>query len=476
MVNLKYICPNRKYVYNVFTGDRILSDCGNCPVCNQKRNDRYFAILNDTCKQYAYKLFVTLTYDNNHLPTCKVLFKDDEIVSIPLSARLFDDDNAECYYNLVKCVRNDENESKVRDFLSKVDHDNRMLPDTFGVIYYKDVQYFFKRLRKRFRKDKGYSAQFKYFVLCEYGGKYLRPHYHIIIFTNDEQVRNFVEESKQVCPQCKSKFMLKDWENGFVDCQRPNENGMVAAYCSAYVSASSGNLAFLDGQKSTKQGYKHSTGLCLDFFHSLRDNRQNYRLLSLEDIKNLQYRKDDDVIFLFDSKRYISALFPLPPYVKPRSNSEFTKLYTTFKETSDLDFESYFESCLSIPFGYDVILYFYRNLRSCKPDFSDAEIDALVKNRVKQLRNWANSYTGYLTTDCIVNYDLVEKIYKLYDDFDSYRNQQYFAQLQTLIFSSKSLVDPDVDDCYSKMAFTNCNLRQVKNKVKKMHNDKVIKF
>ena len=32
-----------------------------------------------------------------------------------------------------------------------------------------------------------------------------------------------------------------------------------------------------------------------------------------------------------------------------------------------------------------------------KPDYTSAEIEALLKNRILQLRKWANHYVGYLS-------------------------------------------------------------------------------
>lgn len=48
----------------------------------------------------------------------------------------------------------------------------------------KDLQKFFKRLRKLHNK-KRYLRSLKYFAVGEYGGRTYRPHYHIILFNAD---------------------------------------------------------------------------------------------------------------------------------------------------------------------------------------------------------------------------------------------------------------------------------------------------
>lgn len=477
MINLKYICPNRKYVYNVYTGTKILADCGTCSVCNRKRNDRYFAMLSSMCEQYKYKLFITLTYDNSHLPTIKVAIKDGYIRSFPLSARLYDDENnRDIYFNLLNWQDNEENANKINEFLSRVNHDHRMLPNTFGVLYYKDVQDFFKRLRKNFSSKYKTNANIKYFVLAEYGAKYLRPHYHIVLFTNDERVRTFIEERQHPAPRCESKFINDDWQFGFCDCERPKENGMVAAYVSSYVTTNSATNFILDDTKCTRQSYKHSTGFCNDFFNYLRDNRSNLQTLSLEDLQKIYYQRNGEFVSLFDSRYYISALFPKPPYFHPRSNEEFFNLFKTFADSSKIAFDDYLDSVMSLPFGYDCIKYLRADLSLKKPDYSSAEIEQLVFNRVRQLRKWANHYLGYFSGYPVLDFPKIEKINAVYNTFDSYRIRCYFSFLQTLPFSSSSLVNPEIDDCYSKSALIDAKEKLKKNRVKKLHNNLIIKF
>lgn len=477
MINLKYICPNRKYVYNVYSGTKILADCGNCPVCNRKRNDRYFAMLSSMCEQFKYKLFLTLTYDNEHLPIIKVAVKDGYIRSFPLSARLYDDlDNRDVFFNLINWQDSEENATKINEFLARVNHDHRLLPNTFGILYYKDVQDYFKRVRKNFYTKYKEKANLKYFVLCEYGAKYLRPHYHIIIFSNDERVRSFIEERQHVSPKCQSKYINEDWAFGFCDCERPKENGMVAAYVSSYVTTNSASHFIFDDTKFTKQTYKHSVGFCNDFFKYLRDNRPDLQALSVDDLEKIRYVRNGTAFSLYDSKCYVSALFPQPPYFRPRFNEEFHKLFTTFADTSKITFEEYFDSVICLPFGYDIVNYLRSDLIIKKPDYTSAEIEALLKNRVLQLRKWANHYVGYLSNYAILDYPKIEKINEIYRRFDSFRNSAYFSFLQTLPFSSASLVNPEVEDCYSKSALIDAKEKLQRNRVKKLHNNLIIKF
>lgn len=111
--------------------------CGKCPVCASKRSSSWQIRLKEEAKNHARNLFVTLTYDDAHLP----------------------------YYNGTPtfCKRH--------------------------------IQLFFKRLRKFISKSSG--EKIKYFLISEYGPNTFRPHYHFIFFnfpTNIINPQSFIED------------------------------------------------------------------------------------------------------------------------------------------------------------------------------------------------------------------------------------------------------------------------------------------
>lgn len=105
--------------------------CGNCDLC---RHSRQVDIINRTILETATwdcpPYFFTLTYDEEHLP---------------------------CLPGYPSLCR--------------------------GELRYKDVQDFFKRLRIRWTR-KGLNHDIRYLVAGEYGSKYGRPHYHVLLFNN----------------------------------------------------------------------------------------------------------------------------------------------------------------------------------------------------------------------------------------------------------------------------------------------------
>nr|WAE43919.1 MAG: replication initiator protein [Microviridae sp.] len=110
-------------------GPIVPAPCGKCAQCLSIFREGWLIRLKEHSKLYDEKIFVTLTYDDEHLP----MHGD--------------------WYNM-------DDGSQFR-----------------GSVNRRDCQLFFKRLRKDCR-DKRIS----YYLVGEYGSRTMRPHYHAIIF------------------------------------------------------------------------------------------------------------------------------------------------------------------------------------------------------------------------------------------------------------------------------------------------------
>lgn len=122
------MCATPMQIRNKFTGELHLVPCSKCPECVGRRVSAWSFRLMLTelfCKR---SYFVTLTYDNEHVPKSEKKF-------------------------LTLCKR--------------------------------DVQLFFKRLRKRVAvRDP--EVKVRYYAVGEYGSNNWRPHYHLILFNADK--------------------------------------------------------------------------------------------------------------------------------------------------------------------------------------------------------------------------------------------------------------------------------------------------
>lgn len=111
-------------VKNKISGETITVPCGKCPMCLKRRISGWSFRLMQETKVSDSALFLTLTYDTKNMPITK---------------------------------------------------------NGFMTLKKEDIQLFFKRLRKAHEKIED-QKPIKYYCAGEYGGKTLRPHWHIILF------------------------------------------------------------------------------------------------------------------------------------------------------------------------------------------------------------------------------------------------------------------------------------------------------
>lgn len=133
----------------------------------------------------------------------------------PTVKRWFDVPCGKCYACLI---------NKSRDWYTRIYFEKRVwqrayfvtltYDDRFcdGNVHKDHLQKWFKRLRKA-------GFVFKYFAISEYGPKTQRPHYHVIILTDDRM---------------KQDDIRKSWKKGFITIS--NVNGKRIYYCTRYMS------------------------------------------------------------------------------------------------------------------------------------------------------------------------------------------------------------------------------------------------
>jgi len=90
-------------------------------------------------------------------------------------------------------------------------YDDDHLPEG-GTLVKKDISAFCKRLHNRLLRARGYGIRFYY--SGEYGETYGRPHYHAIIFGFDFPDRKFYKNNKRGEPIFQSEFCRELWPVG----------------------------------------------------------------------------------------------------------------------------------------------------------------------------------------------------------------------------------------------------------------------
>lgn len=260
-------CQHRSFITNRYTGARIAVDCGQCDYCIHKRAKKASMRVKTAGSAFKYSYFVTLTYDNEHIPlfNCKVLhseyadvvgisgdihFGDEYHQYIPVSEYQCDDNSSlrHIFFEQVQGTVPFDREIKeyvpvednwflsmdaIRSFIGKtqaVDKTDYPASEQYGrdnlipFLNYVDVQNYIKRLRKHLSLKLGSYETLHFYAVGEYGPVHFRPHYHLLLFTNSEKVA----EALRYCHG-------KSWKLGRSDFQR--SAGGAASYVASYVNS-----------------------------------------------------------------------------------------------------------------------------------------------------------------------------------------------------------------------------------------------
>lgn len=263
-------CQHRSFITNRYSGKRIAVDCGQCDYCIHKRAQKASMRVKTAGSAFEHCWFVTLTYDNEHIPlfNCEVYHSEyDDVLSdsgivygyekhslVPVSEYCCTDSQQlrHIFFTQVQGTVPFDREIKeyvpvkdnwflsmdaIRSFIRKTQAvDNSVYPvaEKYGVdnlipfLNYVDVQNYIKRLRKYLYQVLGSYETLHFYAVGEYGPVHFRPHYHILLFTNSAQV-------SKVLRQCHDK----SWKLGRSDFQvaRGGASSYVASYVNSLSSA-----------------------------------------------------------------------------------------------------------------------------------------------------------------------------------------------------------------------------------------------
>ena len=212
LLNVVDHCQHRSFITNKYTGARIAVDCGQCDYCIHKRAKKASMRVKTAGSAFKYSYFVTLTYDNGHIPlmSCSVLHSEYEDVVgisgdlhfgnehhqyIPVSEYQCDDNSMlrHIFFEQVQGTVPFDREIKdylpvkdnwflsmdaIRSFINKtqaVDKTDYPASAQYGrdnlipFLNYVDVQNYIKRLRKHLSLKLGSYETLHFYAVGEYG-------------------------------------------------------------------------------------------------------------------------------------------------------------------------------------------------------------------------------------------------------------------------------------------------------------------
>lgn len=258
-------CQHRSFITNKYTGKRIAVDCGQCDYCIHKRAQKASMRVKTAGSAFEHCWFVTLTYDNEHIPlfNCEVYYSEyDDVLSdsgvvhgyekhayVPVSKFCTTDSQRlqHIYFTQVQGTVPYNRESgqyelvkdnwfvsidAMRAFIHKTQsatpygkdgeltlkYGNNLIP----FLNYVDVQNYIKRLRRHL--DRYTDEKISFYAVGEYGPVHFRPHFHLLLFFNSKEISDVLRECHN-----------KSWKFGRSDIQR--SNGGCASYVASYVNS-----------------------------------------------------------------------------------------------------------------------------------------------------------------------------------------------------------------------------------------------
>ena len=202
--------------------------CGKCVECSKAYQNSLAIRCTEESKDWKHVYFITLTYDNEHLPVKRVkpyMVRHSLSNGVVLTTYFSSEDEARRYVNkhdiILDCpIINVFQE--VKDYLEKINNphanapyqDLEKLSGTKAIKFPTQEQGHFQRFMNSLRKNlerQGHGEKVKYLFSSEYGDNTWRPHYHAILFSNlpFEKVKPLVD---------------RYWKMGFVDCHEVTDD------------------------------------------------------------------------------------------------------------------------------------------------------------------------------------------------------------------------------------------------------------
>lgn len=168
--------------------EEIVVPCGKCLACLKNRQSAMVVRCKREAQQRGSFAFVTLTYDDDHLPLCRSLFRinrdtgEQEVFYKPefISTGI---NPSPDYCELFKTIQASPNPRYFEYDLGVPDEDYSYLVRITPSVCRHDIRQWLKMSRIQYERDNGEKLpEFSYVAISEYGPRTCRPHYHLAFF------------------------------------------------------------------------------------------------------------------------------------------------------------------------------------------------------------------------------------------------------------------------------------------------------
>ena len=293
-----FTCLDPQLVRNKYNKEWITVPCGKCEACLSLKSQRLMSKIDDEAQQHSDVFFVTLTFDDSHIPSI-------DVSSLELELQPW--------------------------------YENYLASDTYRSVYgdkiyhlsVSDLQLFFKRLRKKiydyFTANDLEVPRIRYYACGEYGCTSFRPHNHLLLFFDCPELalvlERFIREAWSI--NVGSTFTPIYESIGNIRCER------VANSCSSYVSSYCTSLSQLPSilqHSDFAPFHLQSSRPALGLYRP----KYNYKQIAFDD-KKIYYLKTNKQFKTFISEfpcSFVSRYFPRCTKFHYLSVSQLVKLYS----------------------------------------------------------------------------------------------------------------------------------------------------
>lgn len=313
------MCTNTRFIRNKYTHGRVLVKCGKCEACLQEKANRMANRIRFAAsyglKSGQVQVLLTLTYDKYSVPYVRVsellkYFHSEHFYDMPVfrdseRVRNFGCMATKLHTVQIGCVSLPPGPAYYNfKTLNKFHLNQSKGYGKIGIIFYKDLQDFQKRLLSVIRRSDS-PFPVKFFNTAEYGETYCRPHFHVVCQFSGDRIGEF----RNYVAQC---WTYQDWSSP-QSIRRFEVARDVSKYVASYVNKPDCVPQFLEALFPSK----HSFSLYFGY---------DSELFSYEKIKAMVNRGDLHLPIFFDQLRGEMSYRLVPSHVICRYYPRFKGL------------------------------------------------------------------------------------------------------------------------------------------------------
>lgn len=318
---LRSDCLNPVKVYNKYTHDVLYVPCGYCYSCIKNKSNRDTALAMNISSNFKYCYFVLLSYADDFLPRMKMIKEDDlgngrinytfrsinrnMIVSGNKKKdkrgnnRILNDEEFEFTHSMTSAeyqgiiVKSHGRYDFARKCVTypRFENCNSLIP----YCNTSDCQKFLKRLRFHIKAE--YNEEIRFYAVSEYGPRTYRPHWHLLLFFNSEQVAETISE-----------HVSESWSYGTTNCEL--SKGGSSSYVASYVNSNVCLPSLYFEHKEIKARSLHSKGYGANHVFPREGKIYDIEKMSSILLNGESISVNGKVQTIFPSRSYKHTVFP----------------------------------------------------------------------------------------------------------------------------------------------------------------------